>query len=148
MENTVKREADLQSPKAKEDFERATAKGKDDMEKIKAAGIQPGQMLPRAPQAPEGTLRPFDVLDAVGFAVCGEDKAWHWAKGKMIANNKVELTWDKVSAPIAARYAWADNPVANLFSNEGLPVTPFRTDDFERTTKPKSPVAPAPAVKK
>ena len=25
-------------------------------------------------------LRPFDVLDAVGFAVCGEDKAWHWAK--------------------------------------------------------------------
>ena len=48
----------------------------------------------------------------------------------------------------AARYAWADNPVANLFSNEGLPVTPFRTDDFERTTKPKPPVAPAPAVKK
>jgi hypothetical protein len=27
-------------------------------------------------------------------------------------------------------------------------VTPFRTDDFEMTTKPKSPVAPAPAVKK
>jgi hypothetical protein len=99
MENTVKREADLQSPKAKEDFEKATAKGKDDMEKIKAAGIQPGQMLPRAPQAPEGALRPFDVLDAVGFAVCGEDKAWHWVKGKVITNNKVELTCDKVSAP-------------------------------------------------
>lgn len=66
----------------------------------------------------------------------------------MIANNKFELTCDKVSAPIAVRYAWADNPVANLFSNEGLPVTPFRTDDFEMTTKPKSPVAPAPAVKK
>jgi len=93
-------------------------------------------------------LRPFDVLDAVGFAVCGEDKAWHWAKGKVIANNKVELTCDKVSAPIAVRYALADNPVANLFSNEGLPVTTFRTDDFEMTTKPKSPVAPAPAVKK
>ena len=66
----------------------------------------------------------------------------------MIANNKFELTCDKVSAPIAVRYAWADNPVANLFSNEGLPETLFRTDDFERTTKPKPPFAPAPAVKK
>ena len=33
--------------------------------------------------------------------------------------------------------AWADNPVCNLISNEGLPVTPFRTDDFEMITKPK-----------
>jgi sialate O-acetylesterase len=89
-------------------------------------------------------LRPFDVEDAVGFAVCGEDKVWHWAKGKIIAGNKVELTSDKVSAPIAVRYAWADNPVCNLYSNEGLPVVPFRTDDFEMTTRPKPPVAPAP----
>ncbi|MEO6741821.1 MAG: sialate O-acetylesterase, partial [Chthoniobacteraceae bacterium] len=90
-------------------------------------------------------LRPFDVTEAIGFAACGEDKVWHWAKGKLVAGNKVELTSDKVSAPIAVRYAWADNPVANLFSNEGLPVTPFRTDDFEMITKPKPPVAPAPA---
>jgi sialate O-acetylesterase len=91
------------------------------------------------------TLRPFDVLDAVGFAVCGEDKVWHWAKGKVIGGNKVELTSDKVEAPLAVRYAWADNPVANLFSNEGLPVTPFRTDDYEMTTKPKPPAPPTPA---
>ena len=65
-----------------------------------------------------------------------------------IAGNKVELTCDKVSAPIAVRYAWADNPVCNLFSNEGLPVTPFRTDDFEMITKPKPPVTPVPAAKK
>jgi sialate O-acetylesterase len=32
----------------------------------------------------------------------------------------------------------ADNPICNLFSNEGLPVTPFRTDDFEPITKPKA----------
>jgi sialate O-acetylesterase len=28
--------------------------------------------------------------------------------------------------------------VCNLTSAEGLPVTPFRTDDFEMTTKPKT----------
>ncbi len=94
-------------------------------------------------------LRPFDVQEAVGFAVCGEDKVWHWAKGTLVANNKVELACKDVPKPIAVRYAWADNPVANLFSNEGLPVTPFRTDDFEMITKPKPTVpTPAPAAKK
>jgi sialate O-acetylesterase len=91
-------------------------------------------------------LRPFDVLDAIGFAVCGEDKVWHWAKGTITAPNQVELTCEKVAKPIAVRYAWANNPVCNLFSNEGLPLTPFRTDDFEMITKPKPVVAaPAPA---
>jgi sialate O-acetylesterase len=95
------------------------------------------------------TLRPFDVAEAVGFAVCGEDKQWRWATGKVIAPDKVEVWSDEVAKPIAVRYAWSDNPVCNLFSNEGLPLTPFRTDDFEMVTKPKpvvaQPAAPAKA---
>ncbi len=87
------------------------------------------------------TLRAFDVAEARGFAICGEDRKWVWAKGKVIAPDKVEVWSDDVAAPIAVRYAWADNPVCNLFSNDGLPVTPFRTDDFEMTTKPKPVVA-------
>ncbi len=84
------------------------------------------------------SLRPFDVDQAIGFAVCGEDKVWHWAKGAVQGKDKVEVSSDKVANPIAVRYAWADNPVCNLFSNDGLPVTPFRTDDFDMTTKPKT----------
>ncbi len=87
------------------------------------------------------TLRAFDVTDAKGFAVCGEDRKWVWATGKIVAPNKVEVTSDQVAAPIAVRYAWADNPVCNLFSADGLPVTPFRTDSFDMTTKPKPAVA-------
>ena len=49
----------------------------------------------------------------------------------------MELTCDQVEYPVAVRYAWADNPVCNLYSEDGLPVTPFRTDDFEMMTKPK-----------
>jgi sialate O-acetylesterase len=44
---------------------------------------------------------------------------------------------DDVAVPVAIRYGWADNPVLNLFSNDGLPVTPFRTDDFPMITEPK-----------
>ncbi|MBL9202788.1 MAG: sialate O-acetylesterase [Opitutaceae bacterium] len=89
------------------------------------------------------TLRAFDVTDAKGFAVCGADRKWHWATGKIVGPDKVEVTSEQVAAPIAVRYAWADNPVCNLFSADGLPVTPFRTDDFDMTTKPK----PAAAAK-
>ncbi|MEA3208204.1 MAG: sialate O-acetylesterase [Chthoniobacter sp.] len=89
-------------------------------------------------------LRPFDVNEAIGFAICGDDKVWHPAKGKIVGKDQVELTSDQVEKPIAVRYAWADNPVCNLFSDDGLPVTPFRTDDFEMITMPK--LVPAPAV--
>lgn len=82
-------------------------------------------------------LRPFDVKEARGFAVCGEDKVWHVARGEVRGNDKVEVWSEAVAKPIAVRYAWADNPVCNLATAQGLPVTPFRTDDFELTTKPK-----------
>ena len=88
------------------------------------------------------TLRAFDVTEARGFAICGADRVWRWAAGKIIAPNQVEVSHPEVPAPVAVRYAWADNPVCNLFSADGLPVTPFRTDDFEMTTKPKAAAKP------
>lgn len=35
---------------------------------------------------------------------------------------------------IAVRYAWADNPVCNVYGADGLPLTPFRTDDWPGVT--------------
>ncbi len=83
------------------------------------------------------SLRTFDVEEAIGFAVCGEDKVWHWATGRLRGLDQVELSCPEAEKPIAVRYAWADNPKCNLFSKEGLPVTPFRTDDFAMITRPK-----------
>lgn len=83
------------------------------------------------------SLRPFGVADAKGFAICGSDHVWHWAKGKVAGKDTVEVSSDEVATPVAVRYGWADNPVLNLFSNEGLPVNPFRTDNFPMTTEPK-----------
>ncbi|MDD4969409.1 MAG: hypothetical protein PHT07_08270 [Paludibacter sp.] len=41
---------------------------------------------------------------------------------------------DKVSIPVAVRYAWADNPVCNLVNSEGLPAVPFKTDQWKGIT--------------
>ncbi|MDQ2945076.1 MAG: sialate O-acetylesterase [Acidobacteriota bacterium] len=84
-----------------------------------------------------GSLRAFDVAEARGFAICGADQVWHLAQGKVVGKDRVEVWSDEIAAPVAVRYGWADNPVLNLFSDGGLPVTPFRTDDFSMTTAPK-----------
>lgn len=80
-------------------------------------------------------FRPFDVADAIGFAIAGADQKWVWAKGKVTGPRTIEVWADDVADPVAVRYAWADNPVCNVFSNEGLPLTPFRTDTFPGATE-------------
>ena len=63
------------------------------------------------------------------FAIAGADKKFVWAKAK-IEKDKVVVWNDDIAKPVAVRYAWADNPEgANLYNKEGLPASPFRTDD-------------------
>lgn len=84
------------------------------------------------------SLYSFDDAALIkGLAICGEDKNWVWATGKLVGTDKIEVSAAGVAKPIAVRYAWSDNPVCNLFSKEGLPVTPFRSDSFPMITQPK-----------
>ena len=63
------------------------------------------------------------------FAIAGADKKFVWAKAK-IEGNTVVVWNDTVPDPLYVRYAWADNPVnPNLYNKEGLPASPFRTDN-------------------
>jgi sialate O-acetylesterase len=71
-----------------------------------------------------------------GFAIAGEDHKFVWAKAQ-IEGNQVVLSNPAVSKPVAVRYGWADCPVVNLWSKEGLPASPFRSDDFPMITAPK-----------
>ena len=63
------------------------------------------------------------------FAVAGPDKKFKWGRA-IIENNTVVVWNDNIPDPAYVRYAWADNPdFANLCNKEGLPATPFRTDE-------------------
>lgn len=67
------------------------------------------------------------------FAIAGEDQVWYWADAKIHKdNNTIVLTSPKVEAPVAARYAWAMNPSQRnlLYNKEGIPASPFRTDNW------------------
>ena len=78
--------------------------------------------------------RPFDVRYPVGFAVAGEDKKFVRAEAKILEDGRIEVSSKDVADPVAVRYGWADNPVCNLYDNAGLPLTPFRTDDWPGVT--------------
>jgi sialate O-acetylesterase len=79
-------------------------------------------------------LKPFDVPEPQGFTIAASDRKFARAEAKVVGKDKVEVWSDQVSDPVAVRYAWADNPVCNLYSKEGLPTTPFRTDDWPGVT--------------
>jgi len=63
-----------------------------------------------------------------GFAIAGSDGKFVWAEAR-IDGDTVVVRSDEVADPVAVRYAWADNPACNLYNAEGLPASPFRTDE-------------------
>ena len=82
-----------------------------------------GGLLAQGPDAPA----------VKGFAVAGDDRKWYWADAR-IDGESVVVRSDKVSRPVAVRYAWANNPVCNLYNRANLPAVPFRTDDWKGVT--------------
>jgi len=63
------------------------------------------------------------------FSIATDDKKFVWAKAR-IEGDKVIVRAEGITHPRYVRYAWSDNPAgANLYNFEGLPASPFRTDE-------------------
>jgi sialate O-acetylesterase len=64
------------------------------------------------------------------FEICGIDNEYYPARAKIV-KDKIIVWSDSISTPVAARYAWANNPIKpNLYNKEGLPASPFRTSEL------------------
>ena len=88
------------------------------------AGLMVGKKDGRQPvvETPQDKLKQF--------AIAGADKKWHWADA-VIDNNTVVVSSPAVKDPVAVRYAFQMNPDgANLYNRDGLPSSPFRTDNW------------------
>jgi len=53
----------------------------------------------------------------------------------LIQGDTVIVSSRDVTEPVAVRYGWANHPVCGLFNRDGLPASPFRTDDFKVSTQ-------------
>ena len=69
-----------------------------------------------------------------GFAIAGADRTFHWASAH-IDGDTVIVSSPEVTAPVAVRYAWGDSPRCNLFNKNGLPASPFRTDNWSAVSE-------------
>lgn len=70
-----------------------------------------------------------------GFELAGADHKFYYAQAVIVDGNKVKVWCDQVMQPAAVRYAWTDAPTdANLYSKEGFPVSPFRSDNWKGIT--------------
>jgi sialate O-acetylesterase len=65
----------------------------------------------------------------IGFEIAGADKRFYTAQAT-IYRDWVIVKSPNVPKPIAVRYGWGDNPKCNLYNKEGLPASPFRTDEW------------------
>ena len=61
--------------------------------------------------------------------IAGADRQFYPAQAQVKGNTLI--VWSKqVPQPVAVRYAFSNTAIGNLFSKEGMPVAPFRTDDW------------------
>jgi len=65
-----------------------------------------------------------------GFALAGKDGKFFMAHG-VIEGDSVVITTVEVPEPVSVRYAWAENPIAELYSAAGLPTAPFQSGEVK-----------------
>lgn len=75
--------------------------------------------------------------DIEGFEVAGADRVFHKAKAKMFwtptdksHNNSIVVSSDEVKNPVAVRYCFRNFQMGNLKNGGGIPLLPFRTDNW------------------
>ena len=65
-----------------------------------------------------------------GFRIAGNDKVFYPAKALINNNGDIILKSNMVIIPVAVRYCFTNEEIPNLFDTNGLPLMPFRTDDW------------------
>ena len=83
-----------------------------------------------------GAISRFEGIE--GFEVAGEDRVFHpavaehfWQPGGGYWDETIRIVCKEVKKPVALRYCYRNFQLGNLKNAAGLPLFPFRTDDWE-----------------
>ena len=87
-----------------------------------------GLKLGTPPPSATGEIFPTPT-ELTGFGIAGADRKFVWAKAILDGNTAI-VSSDEIPQPKAVRYDWGQNPSGDLYNKEGLPASPFRTDDW------------------
>ena len=91
--------------------------------------IQDSTILLRFNHAPRG-LSLHEKITA-GLEIAGEDRKFYpVTTAKTIGAKGLQVSSNQVSKPVAVRYCFRNYSTGNLYDNFGMPVFPFRTDNW------------------
>lgn len=100
-----------------------------------------GLAIGQSPWLAKG-VEQFPADRLIGFTIAGDDRQWYEADAR-IDGESVIVRSAAVPHPMAVRYGWANSPRCNLANREGLPASPFRTDDWTAPVATSAPTRPA-----
>lgn len=83
-----------------------------------------------------GGLRARGGAALVGFTIAGADQVFVPAEAR-IDGKTVVVSSSEAPEAVAVRYAWANDPDNNLTNAEGLPASPFRSDQWRNARMPE-----------
>ena len=72
----------------------------------------------------------YEAETVIGFTVMDSNGNYQRVNGAIVAPNQVQVNHKDIKRPESIRYGWDNFPNVNLFSKDGMPVFPFRTDTF------------------
>jgi len=67
---------------------------------------------------------------ATEFLIAGADQNFLPAEVKL-EKDRIVVSNKQIPNPVAVRFSFSNTGMSNLFNKEGLPVIPFRTDNWE-----------------
>lgn len=73
----------------------------------------------------------FSHKELDGFEIAGEDRIFYPAQAKIVNGSEILVVNEEVENPKAVRYAWRNWVIGSLYGANLLPVSSFRTDDWE-----------------
>lgn len=95
----------------------------------KSMEISSGKIYIDFDNAQQGICPMWTQLE--GFKIAGEDRIFYPAKAEIETTTaRLVVSSEKVTSPVAVRYAYANYAIASIFGIDGIPVAPFRTDDW------------------
>jgi sialate O-acetylesterase len=94
---------------------------------MKKVEIDKDKLIISFDYAPNGLIAKDKAI--TGFYISGETENWVPAEAKF-SKDKI-VVWNKdLKKPYYVRYGFGNTTIGNVFSKEGLPVVPFRTDQW------------------
>lgn len=73
--------------------------------------------------------------DLTAFEIAGEDRVFYPANATIFKYRSIKVSSEKVTKPVAVRYAWSNYIEGNLYNSNLLPASSFRTDQWEKATR-------------